>query len=311
MKRTIVLIFIFIGIANLLTAQTNVSGAVSGTWTSAGNPYNVTGNISVANGTTLDIDAGVEVLFQGLYSFTIYGTLNAIGTFSNKILFSVDGVANFGSITFTSTASGSITHAIIEQGDKQGSNPHGGGILIDGCDPTISHTEIRECHATWGGGIFAIGDASPIIEWNDIHDNSADNLGGGIAMNGSGTNLVTIRNNLIYDNESSDSGYGGGGISFYNGTTTDIYNNVIYNNTSGSSTHSGGVYAHNSGNTINMWNNIVWGNTNAGTDPQINERVANTLSVTYCDVQGNSPGGIWAGGYTYVNNIPPPPIHYL
>lgn len=276
----------FLGFIVLLSAQTSVSGAVSGTWTSAGNPYNVTGNLTVANGTTLNIDEGVEIYFQGDYNIIIDGTLNAVGTPDDKLLFTTGGTATeFGGIRLDGADAGSIlSYAIVENGVASVNN-HAGGIYIDNCSPTVSYCEIRNCSAAYGGGIFVHNSASPIIEWNVIHDNTATSLGGGIGFNGGGTNLATIRFNEIFNNENTNSTNGGGGISFYNGTNADIYNNVIFGNIASGATFSGGVYAHNTGNVITMWNNIIWGNTNGGTDPQINERYANTWSVTYCDVQ--------------------------
>lgn len=72
-----------------INAQTYVSGTIAEntTWTLAGSPYIVTGNITVNNGVTLTIEPGVEVKFDGVYSFNIYGSIVADGTSSNKIIF--------------------------------------------------------------------------------------------------------------------------------------------------------------------------------------------------------------------------------
>ena len=49
-------------------AQTSIPGGlVSGTWTLAGSPYLVQGSIQINNGTTLTIQPGVSVIFQGSY----------------------------------------------------------------------------------------------------------------------------------------------------------------------------------------------------------------------------------------------------
>jgi PKD repeat protein len=56
------------------------------TWDLAGSPYYITSNVQIASGVTLTIEPGVEVITsQG--SFHVWGTLNAIGTDSNKITF--------------------------------------------------------------------------------------------------------------------------------------------------------------------------------------------------------------------------------
>ena len=63
------------------------SGSVSGTWTAAGNPYVVTGDMYVDNGQSLTVEAGVEVRFYGEYYFYVYGSLSAEGTEGDSIYF--------------------------------------------------------------------------------------------------------------------------------------------------------------------------------------------------------------------------------
>ena len=60
-----------------------ISGAVSGTWTSENNPYQIGGAIYISAEDTLDIDEGVIVQFLGDYNFTIYGILLITGEENN------------------------------------------------------------------------------------------------------------------------------------------------------------------------------------------------------------------------------------
>ncbi len=65
---------------NLSCAQTTVSaGNVSGTWTKAGSPYRVNGNIVIPNGQTLTIEPGVRIEFAHLKYLDVQGRIVAVG----------------------------------------------------------------------------------------------------------------------------------------------------------------------------------------------------------------------------------------
>ena len=71
----------------LSRAQTILSGNISGTWTTAGNPYIISANATVPSGQTLTIQPGVLVwIGQGL-SITVNGGIQAVGTSPAHITF--------------------------------------------------------------------------------------------------------------------------------------------------------------------------------------------------------------------------------
>ena len=121
----------------------------------------------------------------------------------------------------------------------------GGGIYINGAQPTISNNLIYgnvAADATAasegaGGGIYLINSAGTFIVSNEIYNNDAringEGNGGGIFINDSGGKTSVIRN-LIYGNEgSSVTTHSGGGTAVYVGSNIDqvqIYDNEIFLN---------------------------------------------------------------------------------
>lgn len=69
-------------------ASTSITtAAVSGHWTLAGSPYYINNDVAVLPNTSLTIDPGVEVMFQGLYRMNVQGVLRAVGTAAQRISF--------------------------------------------------------------------------------------------------------------------------------------------------------------------------------------------------------------------------------
>lgn len=90
MKKHCILLFsALILSAPFVAAQTTVSGFINAntTWTLAGSPYLVTGNALLSQGFTLTIDPGVVVKFGTNNALQIDGQLIAIGTPTQRIIF--------------------------------------------------------------------------------------------------------------------------------------------------------------------------------------------------------------------------------
>ncbi|MEO6304207.1 MAG: hypothetical protein ABIP51_13660, partial [Bacteroidia bacterium] len=88
MKKSIITISIILLKIGGLFAQTFISGGqVSGLWTKANSPYIINGAIIIANGSNLSLEPGVKVDFQGSYKFLILGSLQALGTVNDSIIF--------------------------------------------------------------------------------------------------------------------------------------------------------------------------------------------------------------------------------
>jgi len=74
-------------LARVALAETEVSGEVSGEWTVEGSPYIVTDSTWVSGGQTLEIQPGVEVLFDENVGMWVFGQIRALGQEEDTIRF--------------------------------------------------------------------------------------------------------------------------------------------------------------------------------------------------------------------------------
>jgi hypothetical protein len=97
MKKSLLLLLLCYVFTLPVFAQTNISGEISTNtiWTKAGSPYNLTGNITVTDGATLELQPGVVVEAKGHISITVLGKLISVGTEQDSIYFRGDGSKGF------------------------------------------------------------------------------------------------------------------------------------------------------------------------------------------------------------------------
>jgi DNA-binding transcriptional ArsR family regulator len=124
---------------------------------------NLTSNYTVAVGDTLIIEPGVTVSLDPGISIFVEGTLNAVGTGSQPIIFSpITPGLNWGSIMFNSTSINSIlNYAVFDNATT--------GLFINSSNPTISHTTITSS-SLYG---IHINESSPTIENSTIFASGA------------------------------------------------------------------------------------------------------------------------------------------
>jgi parallel beta-helix repeat protein len=231
MKKLFLLSILAISLASSITiAQTNVlPGNVSGTWTKAGSPYNIEGNINIPNDSILIIQPGVIIIFQNKFHFDVEGCLLAVGTNSDSIIFTSADTTNgwrgihFGNTAITNDTS-KIKYCKFQYGKATGTSPYsnGGAMCFNNFSKAlINNCLITNCFASgYGGGIYCTS-SSPIISNNYITNNKS---GYGIIQCDSGSSPY-INNNIFSNNKSIYQG----AIVSYN-SSAFIINNTIMNN---------------------------------------------------------------------------------
>jgi len=187
----VVLVSLMIPVAG---SSIEVSGDQWGTWTKENSPYNVVGEVHVPGESTLVIEPGVIVNFQGHYKLVVdsLATLGAVGTPSDSIYFTTqDTATGWHGIRFLySNDDSQMSYCHLEYGKSIGlpeENQYGGAIYCYNSSPTITHNTISNNTARRAGGGIACYNYSGIIEHNDICDNRTTHVngwGGGIYSSG-------------------------------------------------------------------------------------------------------------------------------
>ncbi|MES2455602.1 MAG: MBG domain-containing protein [Bacteroidota bacterium] len=174
-------------------SQTTVSGPQSGTWSKQGSPYLISGSVTVEEGKTLTIQAGVIVRSENFSDkLLVNGTLMAKGTEASPIRFAGFPIAGFplsshgGSLVFSSTASNSVLEyvSIDQMGDNQYAN---GAVSVSTSSLTVSHCTITNSEAA---GIYIDGFSKPIVKDNSFTKDL-------VAISGSANNFNQVTNNTL------------------------------------------------------------------------------------------------------------------
>jgi len=160
--------------AGIRTADaTDVSGTQTGLWSLAGSPYVVTGDVTVPDGETLSIEAGVVVRFTQYRYLHIYGTLVANGVSANHITFtSNQGTPTPGywrSLNFNDADAGCILNYCDVSYGGYGSQ---GNVYIasSGTNVTISNSTVSNGSYY---GINCYSTSSPAISSCTIQNNAS------------------------------------------------------------------------------------------------------------------------------------------
>lgn len=201
-------------------ASTSISAtSVSGHWNLAGSPYLINNNIQVDASTSLVIDPGVQVIFQGAYKLTVNGILHAAGTSSQPISFHVNDTTGW-------------WNDVTPTGGWQGIlfNSYGGSVTDSSI---LKYCNIYESKIDSASGLYATGRTIALRRsLSMVNCNIFNNKGKYSNLIYSypitSTTLIEISNCAIYNNNYNRAVCG---LSNFNGGTTYIHNSHFYNNT--------------------------------------------------------------------------------
>lgn len=282
-----------------LYAQTEVSGSQFGTWSESNSPYHVIGDLLVPTGASLTIEAGVDVIFQGQYSFEIEGTLNAQGTVSDSIIFtSINSATTWSGLVFNYSDDVNIlSYCRIENGSAIGTDfpsQHGGGIKLLYSEAEVSNCIFENNSAnSMGGAIYGLGTGSQDVTYTRFVEcifigNHAGTEGGAVKLTADGSSQFI---DCEFIENSCD--YGGGAIMFYSAINTEIIQCLFLNN---STTYAGGgaIYTLGDGNDFSITNCTFYGNeainSSGGAISLSYSTVAITNSIIYNNIEAYDIG---------------------
>ena len=307
--------FVFLGVLFLFgpsDAQTSITGGdVSGVWTEAGSPYLINGDITIPPNQTLSIQPGVAVQFTGHYGLYVNGSLQARGSVSDSISFTVSDTTGYfqkkhigwKGIRFQNVAhvdSSYLEYTVVEYGKllAGGDEANGGAIYINGFSKVnIRNSTLQHNQARYGGALFVRSVTDVIhLKHSTLTANIADEDGGAIYASNSKLQLIDCK--LI----SNAARYEGGGIYVWTADITMIRSLVLNNQGGAIKAHwlcavviDKSTIAGNRGapdgfdfyrSSLHCTNSILWNKSSSNTYLEISAIDYSEVKLDYCIIKG-------------------------
>ncbi len=166
MKRVLTLVVLLVS-GGPLWADTNVGGTISTntTWALSGSPFIVTSDITINSGVTLTVQPGVSVKVNQSKRILINGTLIAVGTAAEPIVFtSAQATPTAGywrSLYFTAGSSGQLASVTVSYGGHDNAWSGYANICVVDSSPSLDH--VTSAHSATSGIRVVGASASPTI----------------------------------------------------------------------------------------------------------------------------------------------------
>jgi hypothetical protein len=305
MRGLIVSFILFVIHITSAYSQTYISpGEVFGLWGIDGSPYYIQGDILIPNDSTLIIEPGVLVEFQGHYGLYVRGRLLTIGTEENNVTFTIHdttGLHNYAStsggwkgIRFIDTMVENDTSKIIycnlqygkAVGTEQFSDAGGVLCIINFDKVIISNSVMSHCSASGTdhavGGALAVGWSDIQLIGNVFSNNIAD-AGGAIYIYESDPILI---DNVVENNYARY----GGAIDVQTKSHPIFIDNHIINN---SSSEAGGAISIGGDSVVATFHECILSGNSSHFGGAINAWNAE-LQFTNCKLTDNAAH--WIGG---------------
>ncbi|MCF7920465.1 MAG: T9SS type A sorting domain-containing protein [Candidatus Cloacimonetes bacterium] len=291
MKRIVLFFLLFIAVS--LWGIVIPAGNVHGNWTIADSPYFIDGNITIVADATLEIEAGVEIYFNDVYSLVVNGRLLAVGTETDSILIScIEASLGWQGIRFYDTNTNGLEGSILqychlEKGTAigTGDDANGGAVYCNNSgNVLIENCYFFQNYSAWDGGAVYLGNGSDNLVTNCLFTaNSCGFYGAGMIVYGSAP--VLERCDFIGNSSSVFAA----GFSAWNNAAPELYNCRFIDNFAGACA---GIYGVSS--TITLANVLfINNNTQYGSGGAIGLTSCNTAAsnVTIIDNESTLSGG--------------------
>jgi len=235
---------------------TKISGSISGTLKKSDSPFLVTEFLYVEANKMLIVEPGAIIFFKDGISFHVSGSIEAVGTKEQPILFTAFLNDWQGIQIVVPTAKSVFQFCMIEYVYLPQSNSlKYGAVNIESGEAEIKNCIFRNNY-TQHGGALAIEAAEVLIQNNIFYNNEAVIYGGAILSERSSNKFI---NNTFYKNYCLNYG---GGLVLVDPVMEEIQNNIFYDNHSNLGDTRIAIISGDSANVFEQYNFLAYGNMN-------------------------------------------------